>query len=406
MQYDRKDLENNPDNLIVMDDDTNELKSQDKNQNIGYIPSGQPVQEEDNQLKLNVKNNNQGNNNNWNYGSNNYYGVGLQVENLTLEPKQPHQNIYPPFQSSFQPLNQKLNGQVQGTQLNQFGMPAPYAGGFYGGDNQGGMVMPGIPIQISEQPQANQNIGGLGQNAIVVIDGDQQIRQQLIFRIRKNTKWFTGCNACFTVLLVINLLNKISLYNNSDDDSSSDKSTTGFENISNNNDDGNPTNNLLRASAVISIIEYILWFIFIILAIHGLTSSKLHFVRYYIKGLILCICMEILANILIFVGFGDQSGVKKVSYVIIFILTILILYSFIKNAKNLLFDIEQYKNKFGGNPISDQLQPVAPPVGVYNQQMANTNINNYMQNPQQLQQGYQYQNGNGINQYNNHPVRL
>ncbi|KAL4454573.1 hypothetical protein ABPG74_021778 [Tetrahymena malaccensis] len=390
-----------------MDDDTNELKSQDKNQNIGYIPSGHPVQEEDNHLKQNVKNNNQANQNNWNYGNNNYYGVGLQVENLTLEPKQqPYQNIYAPFQSSFQPLNQKPNGQVQGTQLNQFGMPAPYAGGFYGGDNQGGMVMPGIPVQVAEQPLPNQNIGGLGQNAIVVIDGDQQIRQQLIFRIRKNTKWFTGCNACFTILLVINLLNKISLYNSSDDSSSGDKSTTGFGNISNNTDDGNSPNNLLRASAVISIIEYILWFIFIILAIHGLTSSKLHFVRYYIKGLILCICMEILANILIFAGFGDQSGVKKVSYVIIFILTILILYSFIKNAKNLLFDIEQYKTKFGGNPISDQLQPVVPPVGVYNQQMVNANMNNYMQNPQQVQQRYQYENGSGNYQYNNHAPRL
>ena len=84
------------------------------------------------------------------------------------------------------------------------------------------------------------------------------------------------------------------------------------------------SNSLIKASAVISVIEYIIWFLWIVAAIHGLTSNRLHLLGYFVKGILGCACMEILANVLLFAGFGDWSAAAKVTFVIVFLLTLLI----------------------------------------------------------------------------------
>jgi len=120
-------------------------------------------------------------------------------------------------------------------------------------------------------------------------------------RIRKSAKWFAGCNACFTVLIVINLLNKISLYSHKNSNSSNSTSS-----MSNNYSYGD-SNSLIKASAIVSVIEYIIWFLWIVTAIHGLTSNKLPLVRYFIKGMFGCACLEIFANSLFFTNFVNWS---------------------------------------------------------------------------------------------------
>lgn len=59
MQFDQQSSDKNVDNLIIMDDDVNDIKLEDKNNNNNhYIPSGNPISDDNNanQFNNNVKN--------------------------------------------------------------------------------------------------------------------------------------------------------------------------------------------------------------------------------------------------------------------------------------------------------------------------------------------------------------